>query len=149
MPMPRFSAGTLRPVSPSATIASPKRIRPRVGSSSPAIIRSVVVLPHPDGPNNTRKEPAGSSMLRSVTAFVSLKDLPRFSRVIALAVGDERVVMGFPLLCPGLLLTLDSAREHGHDHRNDRDDQGDRIGMLGEAFFGVTECFHGQQRRGR
>jgi hypothetical protein len=34
-------------------------IVPEVGSSSPATIRSVVVLPQPDGPSSAKNEPCG------------------------------------------------------------------------------------------
>ena len=37
--------------------SSPMQIRPAVGSSRPATIRSVVVLPHPDGPSSAKNEP--------------------------------------------------------------------------------------------
>jgi hypothetical protein len=39
------------------TSASPRWIVPDVGVSSPATIRSVVVLPHPDGPRRAKNEP--------------------------------------------------------------------------------------------
>src|SRR5688572_8380333 len=35
------------------------RMRPWVGSSSPATSRSVVVFPHPDGPSSAKNDPAG------------------------------------------------------------------------------------------
>jgi hypothetical protein len=41
----------LRDVGPSS------RMRPAVGSSNPAISRSVVVLPHPDGPSSEKNSP--------------------------------------------------------------------------------------------
>src|SRR5687767_3600397 len=41
------------------TSSLPMSTRPAVGSSSPATIRSVVVLPHPDGPSSAKNEPAG------------------------------------------------------------------------------------------
>ena len=41
---------------------------PSVGSSSPATIRSVVVLPHPDGPSSAKKDPDGMVRDRSSTA---------------------------------------------------------------------------------
>ena len=44
--MSRADAGSAVTSSPSS------RMRPEVGSSSPAIIRSVVVLPQPDGPKH-------------------------------------------------------------------------------------------------
>ena len=43
---------------------------PEVGSTIRLIIRIDVVLPHPDGPTNTVREPAGTSKLRASTATV-------------------------------------------------------------------------------
>src|SRR3954470_6119797 len=45
-------------------------IRPDVGRSNPAIIRSVVVLPHPDGPRNEMNSPRSAARLKSSTATV-------------------------------------------------------------------------------
>ena len=53
------------------TTRSPIRIRPDEMSSSPASIRSAVVLPQPEGPTRTRNSPSATSMLRSSTATVS------------------------------------------------------------------------------
>src|SRR5450631_4426662 len=47
---------------------SPIQIWPMVGWSSPATILSVVVLPHPDGPNNAKNEPRGMTRSRLSTA---------------------------------------------------------------------------------
>ncbi len=43
-------------------------IVPDVGFSNPAIIRSVVVLPQPDGPRNDTNSPRATSRLKSATA---------------------------------------------------------------------------------
>ena len=42
--------------------------RPDVGSSNPAIIRSVVVFPQPDGPSREKNPPAGISRSIESTA---------------------------------------------------------------------------------
>src|SRR5215213_4040517 len=47
---------------------SPISTRPAVGSSRPAAIRRLVVLPHPDGPRRAKKEPWGTVRSRSSTA---------------------------------------------------------------------------------
>lgn len=47
---------------------SPMRIEPLVGASRPATIRSVVVLPHPDGPRRAKNDPRGMSRSMSSTA---------------------------------------------------------------------------------
>ena len=46
----------------------PSVIVPSVGVSRPATIRSVVVLPQPDGPSRAKNEPVGMSRSRSFTA---------------------------------------------------------------------------------
>src|SRR6266511_5829322 len=45
-------------------------MRPALTLSSPAISRSVVDLPHPDGPSSTSSLPTGASKLTSSTARV-------------------------------------------------------------------------------
>ena len=47
------------------------RIRPPDGSISRLIMRSVVVLPHPDGPTSTQSSPSGTVKLSSATATES------------------------------------------------------------------------------
>ncbi|CFW35593.1 Uncharacterised protein [Bordetella pertussis] len=56
------------------------RIRPEVGVSSPAIMRSVVDLPHPEGPSRTVKLPAGAVKLTPEIAAASPYCLVRSSR---------------------------------------------------------------------
>ena len=56
---------------------SRSRIRPAVGSSKPPIIRSVVVLPQPDGPSSEKNSPAATSIDTPSTARTPPK---RFSR---------------------------------------------------------------------
>ena len=51
------------------TLRSPIRMSPPLTVSSPAIIRSSVDLPHPDGPSNTTNAP--SSMVRSMPCTTS------------------------------------------------------------------------------
>src|SRR3954463_12493712 len=48
--------------------SSPSRTRPSVGLSRPPTMRSVVVLPQPEGPSRAKKEPAGTVRVRSSTA---------------------------------------------------------------------------------
>ncbi len=57
---------------------SPTNIEPDVGSSKPATIRKVVVLPQPEGPNNAKNDPFGITKDKSSTALNSPKDLVRF-----------------------------------------------------------------------
>src|ERR1700676_1620138 len=62
MDRPRLAGGT------STTFFPSIRILPPETSSSPAIRRSSVVLPHPEGPTKTTKEP--SSMSRSAPLMI-------------------------------------------------------------------------------
>src|SRR5256712_8427871 len=77
------------------TSSPPSRMRPEVGSSRPAIIRSVVVFPHPDGPSRQKKSPSGTVKVEPRTATKSVKALCSFStRISAIALlrklGDDR-----------------------------------------------------------
>src|SRR5258708_16618825 len=61
-------------------------MRPEVGSSSPAIMRSVVVLPQPEGPSMTKNSPSPTTKLDSRTATKSPKALRSSStRISAMA----------------------------------------------------------------
>src|SRR5215475_11695420 len=65
------------------TSSPPSRMRPEVGSSRPAIMRSVVVLPQPEGPSRTKNSPFSTTKLESLTAAKSPKLLCRFSTRIS------------------------------------------------------------------
>src|SRR4051794_11772822 len=54
----------------SVTSRPPIRISPFVGSSSPAVIRSTVVLPEPEGPTRTTNSPSAISRSSAWTATV-------------------------------------------------------------------------------
>jgi hypothetical protein len=56
------------------------RSSPPVISSKPAIIRSVVVLPHPEGPRRTTNSPSWMESDTSLTAATVSKFLLRFSK---------------------------------------------------------------------
>src|SRR3954467_9505823 len=60
------------------TSLPPRKIWPEVGSSRPAIMRSVVVLPQPDGPSRQKKSPSGTVKVESSTAVKSAKALCRW-----------------------------------------------------------------------
>ncbi len=67
-------------------------IVPDVGSTKPAIMRSVVVLPQPDGPSSETNSPGTMSRSRLSTARKSLnrQESPRSdSRDCAVGVGDR------------------------------------------------------------
>ena len=58
---------------------SPILIVPLVGSSRPAIILSVVVLPQPEGPNKAKNEPFGIVRVKSSTAVKSPNSFVKFT----------------------------------------------------------------------
>jgi hypothetical protein len=55
-------------------VLPPTSISPADGFSSPAIERSVVVLPQPEGPSSVNSFPSGTS---KVTSWAALTTLPR------------------------------------------------------------------------
>src|SRR5215469_5550869 len=109
MPRLRERGGTRIPRAGDDTTLPPIAISPLVGCSSPATQRSVVVLPHPDGPSRTTISPAGTEKLtpsiagrpianclrRSVTSSgaVMIQSSPRPSLPIAV----DFVPIGDPL----------------------------------------------------
>src|SRR3982751_1252149 len=73
-----------------ATSSPPRKILPEVGSSSPAIMRNVVVLPQPDGPSRQKNSPSSTVKLEDFTAWKAPKDFSRFStRICAMALLRE------------------------------------------------------------
>src|SRR5215831_5747422 len=71
----------------SLTTWPPMRIWPPLGGSSPAIIRSSVVLPHPDGPSRTRNSPSRVTRSTPSTARTSPNTL-RTARVSTVAMAQ-------------------------------------------------------------
>src|SRR5580693_7046885 len=88
------------------TSSPASRMRPEDGSSSPAIMRSVVVLPQPDGPSRQKNSPSSTMKVESCTATKPPKDLCRFSTRIAAT-------------APALVRELGDDHEH-HRPRQDR-----------------------------
>src|SRR5262249_7689493 len=94
-----------------ATSSPPRKILPELGSSSPAIILSVVVLPQPEGPSRQKKDLSGMVKLRSFTAVNSPNFFCRFcTRISAM----------------GLI------RKFRNDDEHDRPEQSDREGIAVE-----------------
>ena len=63
---------TLRRRGLTQVTSSPSRTTlPEVGSSKPAIIRSVVVLPQPDGPSSEKNSPVAMSRVTESAASAS------------------------------------------------------------------------------
>src|SRR5438067_4272625 len=65
------------------TSSPPSRILPEDGSSSPAIIRKVVVLPQPEGPSKTKNSPSAIVNDDARTAVKSPKRFCKLSRRIS------------------------------------------------------------------
>src|SRR6266511_4138361 len=68
MPRPRSFAGTRIRCSDESRTRSRIRISPPSGVSRPAMERSVVVLPQPEGPRSVKSSPSASLKLTSSTA---------------------------------------------------------------------------------
>ena len=69
--------------------------RPLVGRSNPPIIRSVVVLPQPDGPSRAKNSPAAICRSTPSTASSSSKRFSSFSSVTAPPPADRSCTAGF------------------------------------------------------
>src|SRR5687767_3137981 len=106
-------------------------MEPEVGNSSPASMRSVVVLPQPEGPSSTTNLPYSSVSVESRTATKSLKRLCRLRRRIsAMSVqlsGDR--VAGHAGQQHGEGPAVDLERPGLHQHREAQPDQ-DHAGRL-------------------
>ena len=75
MAMSRCAGGT------SLTTRSPMRITPLVGYSRPASMRSVVVLPQPEGPSRLTNSPSAIVRSSPLTATAEPKALRTFSKL--------------------------------------------------------------------
>ena len=73
----------------SLTTLPPIRMSPEVWVSSPAIILSSVVLPHPDGPRSTRNSPSRIARTTPSTAVWPVNSL-RSALVSTVAIGLQR-----------------------------------------------------------
>src|SRR5262245_19199172 len=65
------------------TSSAPRKMRPPVGSSRPAIMRKVVVLPQPEGPSRQKNSPFLTVKSAPRTAAKLPKDFWRFSTRIS------------------------------------------------------------------
>src|SRR5882724_4889215 len=105
------------------TSCPPSRMRPSVGSSRPAIIRRVVVLPQPDGPSITKKAPSSIVKLEFLTATKSPNALRRVSmRISAIPVAlfremadDDETQRSHQDHQEGLAIEPQRDRLHQHD----------------------------------
>ncbi len=60
-------------------MVSPTAISPDLGRSRPAIERSVVVLPQPEGPSSVKNSPSGTSNVTFCAAFTGWPSSFRYS----------------------------------------------------------------------
>src|SRR3954468_20209603 len=111
MPSSRSRGGTKMPLAGDDTIRPAMLISPSVGCSKPATHRSVVVLPHPDGPSSTTISPAGTAKLtpsiagrptenclrRSVTSSVAVMNGPASCVLRSLPVAECLVPFRDPI----------------------------------------------------
>src|SRR3954453_8996675 len=110
----------------SLTTSSPMRSSPSVTSSSPATIRSDVVLPQPDGPTKTTSSPSEISRFRSATARVPAGEvLPTSEKVtVAIAAGPLSGLDHAGEPADQLALCEQEEDEHGQERHDDgREDQ--------------------------
>ncbi len=96
------------------TFSPCSRIRPPVGSSKPPIMRSVVVLPQPDGPSIEKKSPSRISTLTPSTAATGPSAVRNSLRTsissIAVARSTLGSAVGGSVVCgaTGLTMSCDS-----------------------------------------
>src|SRR5690606_3002493 len=79
----------------SVTSRPPIWMRPELGSSSPAIIRSVVDFPQPEGPSRTVNVPASTEKLTRSTAGAA----PPYCLLTLSRVMEDMVHLNHCLLC--------------------------------------------------
>src|SRR5215212_10850628 len=122
IPSPRSLAGTRVPRSDEKSTRSATEISPRSGISSPATKRSVVVLPHPDGPRSVNSSPSLTSKVRSSTACTrrcfSLRVEPKVLtrlRIVSIRLGLPDADLGAELV--GDRNQHDEPPDHQHPER--------------------------------
>src|SRR5215475_11534602 len=74
------------------TSAPSRSTRPAVGCSKPAISRSVVVLPQPEGPRSEKNSPLETTRSTSSTAISTNRLLREISSICPPDTGDHRPV---------------------------------------------------------
>src|SRR5689334_3741590 len=138
MPTSRLLPGTKIPSAEEKTLRSPITISPSSGRSSPATLRSVVVLPQPDGPSSVKKLPGLTSKLTPASASTPpscvLKDFFKLAtRIISNLLQAEAAA--------------DSARDQAHDGHQDHDDDPERVQTRVLPAFVQIENQHGNHLR--
>src|SRR5258708_2041560 len=115
------------------TSSPSSRMRPSDGSSSPAIMRNVVVLPQPDGPSMTKKVPLSTVNVEFLTAVNPPNCLRRFSTRICAMASVRKVAHDYESERAGQDrdegITVEAERErlHQHGHADADDGNGARL----------------------
>src|SRR4029453_3034877 len=137
MPRPRLAGFTARRSRPSSRIAPP------LGSTKPAIICSVVVLPQPEGPSRETNSPFSTPSVRpSTAAWVPKRLLSPSSDRNAISSSDggrSPLHLAVPALGPVLALGVD-------DVPVGRDDQLGALADRGHAQLGHVDVDLGVDR---
>src|ERR1700733_12292913 len=124
------------------TTRSPIRTSPLVISSSPAIIRSAVVLPHPDGPTRHTNSPSWMSRLSLSTASAP----PSYRLVRSSRTTPAMTRSSFHR--PGEHATDEISLE-GKEHDERDDDRNDRAAGDDVVVVGQRSCLAVQEERQR
>src|ERR1043166_6278880 len=111
MAMRRCSGGTTRPGADRQR--SPTQISPDSGARKPATSRSVVVLPHPDGPSSATSSPGLTSSERSSAAETS-----PYRRVSALRLTPGTSLPGTEHVAPQRALDERDGGERQQEHHD-------------------------------
>src|SRR6476660_4452951 len=116
--MSRRSGARNTPAAASLTTRLPRTMRPASFCSRPAIMRSVVVLPHPEGPSSVSSRPSPTASETSATATTPPKCLPTRSTLTA-DIGPGRLLVDLRGGLEHLVLQLGVGGAHqlGQDQR--------------------------------
>src|SRR5205823_2049764 len=133
--MPRFSGGSERPgaemTRPSSSIVPP------VGSRKPAIMRSVVVLPQPEGPSSETNSPRASASVARSTA-VTVPNRQVSSRSASLLAAGSATILGARTSQHEVAANHAKAEHHERDGDDD-EHEADRREHLEVALIALVE----------
>src|ERR1700682_2731623 len=96
------------------------RIRPYEGRSSPASIRSVVVLPQPEGPTRTMNSPASTVRFRSSTAVSPPKSLCTPSNLTSVSISAAH--RATEVECPAEVARHEQVEDDHRQREQERED---------------------------
>src|SRR2546428_13237473 len=121
--------------------ASSRRIVPASGRSSPATQRSVVVLPHPEGPRSVKKRPSSTVKDTSSTARTPPRSVVKVLRsIVTCSIGS--MLAHLPAAQLAWLCLADRAAteplQHG-DEDHEHDDEEDRERGDARVVTGVAQ----------